>query len=46
MTSVQNAALSETTIADDRLRPVRIWLYGMAAFVLLMVVVGGITRLT
>ena len=46
MTSVQNAALSETTIASDRLRPVRIWLYAMAAFVLLMVVVGGITRLT
>lgn len=46
MTSVQNAALSETTIASDRLRPVRIWLYAMAGFVLLMVVVGGITRLT
>lgn len=46
MTTVQNAALSEITIASDRLRPVRIWLYGMAAFVLLMVVVGGITRLT
>lgn len=46
MTSIQNAALSETRIASDRLRPVRIWLYAMAAFVLLMVVVGGITRLT
>ena len=46
MTSVHNAALSETTFASDRLRPVRIWLYSMAAFVLLMVVVGGITRLT
>lgn len=30
----------------DRLRPVRVWLYAMAALVLLMVVVGGITRLT
>jgi cytochrome c oxidase assembly protein subunit 15 len=30
----------------DRLGPVRIWLYAMAALVLLMVVVGGITRLT
>lgn len=30
----------------DRLRPVRIWLYGIAALVLLMVVVGGATRLT
>lgn len=46
MTTAQDAALSETTLASDRLRPVRIWLYGMAAFVLLMVVVGGITRLT
>ena len=46
MTTAQNAALSETRLASDRLRPVRIWLYGMAAFVLLMVAVGGITRLT
>lgn len=30
----------------ERLRPVRIWLYAMAALVLLMVVVGGATRLT
>ena len=46
MTTVHNAALSQTSYAADRLRPVRIWLYGMAAFVLLMVAVGGITRLT
>jgi cytochrome c oxidase assembly protein subunit 15 len=46
VTTVHNAALSQTRIADDRLRPVRIWLYCMAVFVLLMVVVGGITRLT
>jgi len=46
VTTVENAALSKTSIATDRLRPVRIWLYAMAAFVLLMVVVGGITRLT
>lgn len=46
MNTVQNAALSQTRIADDRLRPVRIWLYVLAAFVLLIVVVGGITRLT
>lgn len=46
MTTVHNAALSQTRYAADRLRPVRIWLYSMAAFVLLMVVVGGITRLT
>ncbi len=30
----------------DRLRPVRVWLYCIAALVLLMVVVGGATRLT
>lgn len=30
----------------DRLRPVRIWLYVIAGLVLLMVAVGGITRLT
>lgn len=46
MTTIQNAALSETRFASDRLRPVRIWLYGLAAFVLVMVIVGGITRLT
>ena len=34
------------TRAADRLRPVRIWLYVVAALVLLMVVVGGATRLT
>ncbi len=32
--------------AAARLRPVRIWLYCIAALVLLMVVVGGATRLT
>jgi cytochrome c oxidase assembly protein subunit 15 len=30
----------------ERLRPVRVWLYVIAAMVLLMVVVGGATRLT
>jgi cytochrome c oxidase assembly protein subunit 15 len=34
------------TGSADRLRPVRIWLYCIAALVLLMVVVGGATRLT
>ena len=34
------------TTAADHLRPVRIWLYAIAALVLLMVVVGGATRLT
>lgn len=30
----------------DRLRPVRVWLYLIAALIVLMVVVGGATRLT
>ena len=46
MTIPQDAAPGTVSIASDRLRPVRIWLYGLAAFVLLIVVVGGITRLT
>lgn len=33
-------------LTADRLRPVRIWLYIVAAMVLLMVAIGGITRLT
>jgi len=46
VTSDQNAAPAKISYASDSLRPVRIWLYGLAAFVLLIVVVGGITRLT
>ncbi|WP_330998141.1 COX15/CtaA family protein [Devosia faecipullorum] len=46
MTSLQDAAPGHVSFASDRLRPVRIWLYSLAAFVLLIVVVGGITRLT
>ncbi|HWU18292.1 MAG TPA: COX15/CtaA family protein [Devosia sp.] len=46
MTSTLAPALSQTSYPADRLRPLRIWLYVMAAFVLLMVIVGGITRLT
>ena len=37
---------SATVPTRDRLGPVRLWLYAMAALVLLMVVVGGATRLT
>lgn len=37
---------SVTPSAADRLRPVRVWLYLVAALVLLMVAVGGMTRLT
>jgi len=40
------AAESVPNTPPDRLRPVRIWLYVMAALVLCMVVVGGVTRLT
>lgn len=41
-------ASSNTTkeTGSDRLRPVRIWLYAVAAMVVLMIVVGGATRLT
>lgn len=35
-----------TRTAEDRLRPVRIWLYVIALMVLAMVAVGGLTRLT
>lgn len=40
------SATHNSAVAGDRLRPVRIWLYCVAALVLLMVVVGGATRLT
>ncbi len=46
LTIAQNAAVSRERIADDRLRPVRLWLYALAGWVLMIVVVGGITRLT
>jgi heme a synthase len=46
VTATQDAAPGLVRYASDRLRPVRIWLYSLAAFVLLIVVVGGITRLT
>ncbi len=39
-------AASPTASRHDRLRPVRLWLWGVAALVLLMVVVGGAVRLT
>ncbi|WP_332714800.1 COX15/CtaA family protein [Pelagibacterium mangrovi] len=43
-----SAIASSGSISLDyaRLKPVRIWLYCLAAFVLLMVLVGGATRLT
>ena len=40
-------AVSSLSVHDEtRIRPVRIWLYVLAAMVLLMVLVGGATRLT
>lgn len=42
MTAVSAAPLHD----EPRIRPVRIWLYALAAMVLLMVLVGGATRLT
>lgn len=46
--SLTLSATRQDVAAPDfsRLKPVRIWLYGIAALVLLMVVVGGATRLT
>ncbi len=49
MTLLANAAdagLTETKSPSPRLRAVRIWLFGIAALVFAMVVVGGATRLT
>ena len=37
---------ADERVKTDRLRPVRLWLYAVAALVVLMVVVGGATRLT
>lgn len=44
--STLSATAAVAAPAETRLRPVRVWLYVMAALVLLMVVVGGATRLT
>jgi len=46
LASIETPHLAAARPAADRLRPVRIWLYGIAFLVLLMVAVGGITRLT
>lgn len=40
------ATVGSPTLDYDRLKPVRVWLYCLALFVLLIVVVGGGTRLT
>ena len=37
---------SDVPAEQDRMRPVRLWLFGVAALVFLMVIVGGATRLT
>ena len=44
--SVQSAIETLRPPAPDRLAPVRIWLYVLAAAILIMVAIGGITRLT
>lgn len=46
MASIASSSVQIVRSDEERLKPVRIWLYVMAALVLLMVVVGGITRLT
>lgn len=40
------ASAAPKALDHDRLKPVRIWLYALAAMVLLIVIVGGGTRLT
>lgn len=46
--ALDRLALPDDGIAHtaDHLRPVRLWLYAVAAMIVLMVVVGGATRLT
>lgn len=49
MSSASNRAqnpLDPSTMEEDRLKPVRVWLYVLALMVIIMVAVGGITRLT
>ncbi len=46
MSSIDTARTIAAARTADRLRPVRIWLYAVAAMVLVMVALGGVTRLT
>jgi cytochrome c oxidase assembly protein subunit 15 len=46
LSHVQPGSRTGVRVASDRLAPVRAWLWSVAALVLLMVVVGGATRLT
>ncbi|MCF1742312.1 COX15/CtaA family protein [Paradevosia shaoguanensis] len=46
MASIDTSTSISAHKPADRLRPVRIWLYVIAVLVLIMVAVGGITRLT
>lgn len=46
MSADRQAPSVSSAKTPDRLRPVRIWLYVLAAMVILMIIVGGITRLT
>lgn len=45
-TSIQSAIDKLEAPGPDKMKPVRIWLYVLAAAILLMVAVGGMTRLT
>jgi cytochrome c oxidase assembly protein subunit 15 len=46
LASIETSQLDDLAPTADRLRPVRIWLYCIAVLVIVMVAVGGITRLT
>jgi len=46
LASIETPQFGELAPNAERLRPVRIWLYVMAVLVILMVALGGITRLT
>lgn len=45
-TSVSSSSRASNADYQEKLRPVKVWLYALALLVLLMVTVGGITRLT
>ena len=46
MTSIGIGQSVTTTVEADRMRAVRIWLYGVALMILATLVLGGVTRLT
>lgn len=46
MTDTVSTVAAPFTAQEDRLRPVRMWLYLVAAMILVLVMIGGATRLT